>query len=767
MVSNPGCHIVLLDFRAAYDTVDRRLLWQKLRQEYQVPEAMIFMLSALFDYNTSTILVKNTKSSPIDNIQGLLQGSSLSPLLFNLFINSMAVTLQAPGLPKVNTFGFASNMLLFADDAVIFAKSLQATKALLGVCEEWADENRMRFAPHKCIHIAPSTPDNPHGAVENLKLYNLDLNQQEAAKYLGLFFTEHGLDLKRSIEERCQKANGATKMLSEIGMNGSGWTYASSALAYKMFIRPVMEYGIALRPLGAESNEMKSLERCQNHALRQILGVPASTSISAMHKVLLIEPMLHRNRVLNAQFTARLHNNNDAAIPAVVVWRNKIARGKQTHGTGSRLNPEFVNREMTSLVNEGVFKNPLWSKAYHTVHALEPLRHPRLAFGRGPEERHTMPVSVVRKAFTTSQKKMMRRLATVNMRGNVEGHVSKAVELNVVEGYRAICLPNPAISREDRMVIMRWTLGLVCQHQKCAECGEDLSRNHGLECAGVRVHVENLLLRDHPTAFDVREGADPTVTWLDNVINALRHCSESKVTEAISGGIRLCLTKCRGLVQRENGYWGTPEDAEGRREEHKAQWEPAPNAQIHNINYNPVQNPAQTLARAENARIRNRQTGRRTRSNPNRLRTTEYVPQEQRLLETARRRVHIIVDEESSSEEEEEMDRTHGEAAAPRGVEGPPSPQHARQRHSARCLRRSEETPSNRDLFEDERDLDVWASTGNRERNERAGTRDHNERHSNRDDPGRHSSWDEEEIALREQAGASGTTLGAYRDGVG
>jgi len=365
----------------------------------------------------------------------------------------------------------------------------------------------------------------------------------------------------------------------------------------------------------------------------------------------------HRNLVLNAQFTARLHNNNDASIPAVRLWRAKVGLGEQKHGKGSRLNPASRNREVESLVNKGVYHNPLWPKAKHSNHVLVPLRHPRIQYGLSEEERGRirMPVEMVDKAFTASQKKTMGRLALMEFGSKkVSGSVSGAIELDLVEGYRAICLPNPDIPRTDRIVMMRWLLGLVCQHQVCAECGQDLSRAHGLECAQVREWVENYLLEELPEAFEERAGADPSSTWLDNVLNALRHNRQGWVNEGISQGIQLCLLRCRRLEQRANGYWGPKVDANGTSEEQRARWVAAPNARQNNINYTQIQNPAQSAARAENARLRNRQNGRPTKHNRHRLRTTPYAPQELRHLPTTQRRVRIIVDEEETSSEEED-----------------------------------------------------------------------------------------------------------------
>jgi hypothetical protein len=78
---------VYMDLRAAYDTVDRRLLWTYLATKFGMPLELIRLLRAFFDNNQSYLLVGDARSSPIKNLRGLPQGSSLSPTLFNFFIN--------------------------------------------------------------------------------------------------------------------------------------------------------------------------------------------------------------------------------------------------------------------------------------------------------------------------------------------------------------------------------------------------------------------------------------------------------------------------------------------------------------------------------------------------------------------------------------------------------------------------------------------------------------------------------------------------------
>ncbi len=88
MKINPNMFYVFLDIQAAYDTVDRRLLWKQL-MDYGFDNNFIKNLRVLFDYNSCNLVINGETSQNIDCKRGLLQGSSLSPFLFNVYINSL------------------------------------------------------------------------------------------------------------------------------------------------------------------------------------------------------------------------------------------------------------------------------------------------------------------------------------------------------------------------------------------------------------------------------------------------------------------------------------------------------------------------------------------------------------------------------------------------------------------------------------------------------------------------------------------------------
>ncbi|KAJ3350935.1 hypothetical protein HDU83_009354 [Entophlyctis luteolus] len=68
-----------------------------------------------------------------------------------------------------------------------------------------------------------------------LRIYGQDIVSKEVAPYLGIPFGRHSINWLQMAKERTQKARGVIVTMAALGMNATG------------FIRPVMEYGVALK----------------------------------------------------------------------------------------------------------------------------------------------------------------------------------------------------------------------------------------------------------------------------------------------------------------------------------------------------------------------------------------------------------------------------------------------------------------------------------------------------------------------------------------
>lgn len=289
--AHPLLFHAFLDIKAAYDTVDRRLLWYRLRSKPGVSQELITLLQALFDDNVSCLLINGHVGPPIPNRRGLLQGSSLSPILFNHFIDDLLHTLSSG--PQVCTLSLFTNHLFFADDANIHASSADDLQALLASTEEWAVRNGIVFSPSKSAIVAPPT-------APTFFIHHDPIPQLPSYRYLGMTVNCSGIDWRSSFNTRRTSALNLADWFCRQGMHLSGWRPHSNVVIYKSFIRPKLEFGLSISLL--PSGVLSELQQCQNSILRKLLSCARSTSLCTMHSLVHIAPVSFRNQLLHARF---------------------------------------------------------------------------------------------------------------------------------------------------------------------------------------------------------------------------------------------------------------------------------------------------------------------------------------------------------------------------------------------------------------------------------------------------------------------------------
>jgi len=78
--------LVFIDFQQAFDTLAQDAIWQALKEK-GVPQKIISIIQAIYEQSSCNVLHKNLISEPIPVLNGVKQGCTLSPLLFNVTLD--------------------------------------------------------------------------------------------------------------------------------------------------------------------------------------------------------------------------------------------------------------------------------------------------------------------------------------------------------------------------------------------------------------------------------------------------------------------------------------------------------------------------------------------------------------------------------------------------------------------------------------------------------------------------------------------------------
>jgi len=182
---------------------------------------------------------------------GLLQGSPLSPILFNHFIHSLLQTLNWNGQPP------CPSALFFADDGVLIAPTVNKAKSLINTASHWADSYGMSFNIPKCGYIITNQ------AASQPCPYFLTLNGQfipsvASYRHLGVLFKSTGIDFHDKgnlLSHRVERTLAAMRWFS------ATWAPRIRYNIFKRILLRTLEYSVHLHYANYRPNRyMQRLE---------------------------------------------------------------------------------------------------------------------------------------------------------------------------------------------------------------------------------------------------------------------------------------------------------------------------------------------------------------------------------------------------------------------------------------------------------------------------------------------------------------------------
>ena len=222
-------YAAFIDYSKAYDRINRNMLFIKL-SALGLKGNFYESMKDIYSNVRCSVKVNGVLSDSFNVSSGLKQGCSLSPMLFNLYLNVLAVKLKSLGC-GIDIDGEVVPIILYADDIVLLAENEQDLQQLLNVLNEWCKEWDMvtNLEKSNVAHFRNSSV--PRTNCE-FHIGNLDNNKVQVVdryRYLGIVLNEF-LDFSvtaRVVADAAHRALGL--LISKDKIQGS--------MPYKVFTK--------------------------------------------------------------------------------------------------------------------------------------------------------------------------------------------------------------------------------------------------------------------------------------------------------------------------------------------------------------------------------------------------------------------------------------------------------------------------------------------------------------------------------------------------
>ena len=181
--------VAFIDFKKAYDTVDRKILLKTLHDS-GVQGKFLSNILSMYNRVSYSIKLKNGTMNPIPSNLGLKQGCPLSPLLFNIYINDIGEYLKTTKTDFLTVNGTNVNHFLYADDLVLLAESKEELQELLEGLSKFSKDKELTVNAKKSVVMI----FNKAGRKTTDKLlYNgQELEAVQTFTYLGVEISTNG-----------------------------------------------------------------------------------------------------------------------------------------------------------------------------------------------------------------------------------------------------------------------------------------------------------------------------------------------------------------------------------------------------------------------------------------------------------------------------------------------------------------------------------------------------------------------------------------------
>ncbi|KAI5742771.1 hypothetical protein M8J77_011149 [Diaphorina citri] len=282
LIKHRKLYVGFVDFKSAFSEIDHTLLWQKL-YEFGISSKIIRVLNKMYEQAEVKIVSgRSQEATPACSItKGVLQGDSISPLLFIIFLNDIEEYFRSKG-----TRGVSINhvqdilLLLYADDLVVFASDKMDLQRKLNILQEYCQVNKMTVNVTKS-KVVIFRRGGRVAASDKFQYNGEEMEVVSEYNYLGIMFSSHGVFHKAS-QQALSKGRVAMACVRKILVNSKMTSFESRVKLFDSIVKSTLLYGAEVWGLRYED----TIEKCQTQFFKSRYYLSYNTALVKLLKKL-------------------------------------------------------------------------------------------------------------------------------------------------------------------------------------------------------------------------------------------------------------------------------------------------------------------------------------------------------------------------------------------------------------------------------------------------------------------------------------------------
>lgn len=331
---------LFIDLKKAFDFVDHNLLLYKLRC-LGMTNRTYNIFHTLIKERSQYVSIGKSRSTNLRVLQGVPQGSILSPSLFNFFINDIF---------KLKLKG---SLQLYADDAVVscFGKDIQLVAAEieddLDKINDWFIDNKLTINTEKTKYIIFKNRRKENIKV-NIHLKEKELEEVQHFNYLGLNI-DNELNWHNHIEKIKSSLSSTTfaiRRIRNIAPMKILW------LMYNAYFVPKIQYLNAIWN-NAAVFRIKDLQIQQNRVIKAILNLPHLYPTTLLYNEETTQSISQINKFQTLMYIFKIKHN-------YIKHNVQLQQLNQIHAYSTRNREDFyilhyrTNKGLYSIIANGL-----------------------------------------------------------------------------------------------------------------------------------------------------------------------------------------------------------------------------------------------------------------------------------------------------------------------------------------------------------------------------------------------------------------------------